>query len=242
MAGMKKRALMLAPHPDDESLTGLLALRLQEECGYEVWVTPFSLGSLRARRGERKGELRAACEQLGFRLKFLAADGEGRVVAEGLAGWLGELRPEIFFVPHAKDGHATHRAAHRAGVAALDAAGGRQAVVETEYWHPLERPNLMVAAGRGHLARLRGALACHRGELARHDYSASLAAWMRDNTRRGAERIGGAGAVAPKFRHSTLYRARWREGGRWGAMFRGGRVIGSRQDLNGWAGMILQSG
>ena len=51
---MKKRVLVLAPHPDDESITGLLPLRLREECAFEIWVLPVTLGSRPERRAERK--------------------------------------------------------------------------------------------------------------------------------------------------------------------------------------------
>jgi uncharacterized membrane protein len=104
-------------------------------------------------------------------------------------------------------------------------------VVETEYWHPLMRPNLMVAAKPRHLATLRRALACHQGEIARNDYAARLPAWMIDNVRRGAERIGGAGSAAPDFAYATLYRARRRAGGSWRPEYRGGKIVGSSTDL-----------
>jgi LmbE family N-acetylglucosaminyl deacetylase len=228
---MKKRVLVLAPHPDDESITGLLPLRLKEECAFEVWVVPFTLGSRPDRRAARRQELRAACRELGFRLR-LADSLSGRAVSvRELAGIVKSLNPAAVFLPHARDGHSTHRAAHLAGVAALDALGRSQAVVETEYWHPLERPNLMVAADEPQLTRLCRALACHRGEIVRSDYAARLPAWMIDNVRRGAELIGGAGAAAPAFDFATLYRARLRIPGGWRRLCCGDRIIESSEDL-----------
>ena len=225
--GMSKVALILAPHPDDESIIGLLPLRLQEECGFSVWVIPATLGSLRARQPARRRELRAACRTLGFQLHFLNS---ARSEKE-LAVWLKKKAPDLILMPHAQDGHPTHRATHGLGRSAMDAAGGDYHVVETEYWHPLARPNLMVAAGRRHLDRLRRALACHAGEVARNDYAARLPAWMSDNVRRGAERIGSPGARAPRISHATLYRARLRTGGKWRPEFRGGRVIKTTAEL-----------
>lgn len=224
-------ALILAPHPDDECITGLLPLRLQAEAGFRVWVVPATLGSRMDRRAARARELRAACRVLGFGVRFLAAEDP----AAELPAVLAALRPVAVFLPHAKDGHPTHRATHRLGVAALDAAGGIFRVVETEYWHPLERPNLMVAATKTHVAKLRRALACHVGEVARNDYAARLPAWMSDNVRRGAELVGGAGAVAPKMAYATLYRARIRTGGKWGVPYRGGRIIAAPEDLRALA-------
>ena len=229
---MTKIALILAPHPDDESIIGLLPLRLREECGFQVWVVPVTLGRREDRRAARAAELRAACRALGFRLRIPVAIAAGIASMKELIDVLDDLRPSVVFLPHAKDGHATHRASHRMGVAAMDVARQKSFhVVETEYWHPLERPNLMVAASAAQLKTLRRALACHEGEVARNDYAARLPAWMSDNVRRGAELVGGAGAAAPKIAHATLYRARRRIGGTWRSEFRGGRIIESGAEL-----------
>ena len=156
---MTRSALILAPHPDDECITGLLPLRLKLECGFRIWVVPVTLGSREDRREARKRELRKACRALEFRPLFL---GSGNPAGE-LAKTLAAVRPAVVFLPHAKDGHPTHRTTHRWGVAALDAAGGGFPVVETEYWHPLERPNLMVGANRSQLAQLRRAYPANAG-------------------------------------------------------------------------------
>ena len=232
---MKKTALLLAPHPDDECLMGLLPLRLQEECGFDVRVVPFSLGSRVERRKARAAELRAACRALGFRIETAVKPSSDRMGTKELAALLARRQPSVVFLPHAKDGHATHRAAHAAGVAAMDAAGGVFPVVETEYWHPLERPNLMVAADESDVGRLCRALECHQGDIARNDYAARLPAWMIDNVRRGAELVGAAGAAAPEWIYATLYRARIRAGGKWRSLFNGGRWIESSEDLGALA-------
>ncbi len=233
---MTWNALILAPHPDDESITGLLPLRLKEESGFRIWVVPVTLGSRPDRRAARVQELRAACRVLGFQLRVPMAIPDGVASMKQLLDIVDAMAPEVVFLPHAKDGHPTHRACHRMGVAAMDVARRNKAfhVVETEYWHPLERPNLMVAAKKSHLAKLRRALACHVGEVARNDYAARLPAWMSDNVRRGAELVGGAGAPAPKIAYATLYRARIRAGEKWRAPFPGGRTLTSARDLRNW--------
>ncbi len=228
---MGKTVLILAPHPDDESIIGLLPLRLRQECRFKIWVVPATLGSRTDRQSARKKELRAACRALGFRLRFLKPGNP----LEELRRCLKSIQPAILFIPHARDGHPTHRATHRLGVEAMDSAGGIFHVVETEYWHPLTNPNLMVAANREDLRALCRGLACHVGEVARNDYAARLPAWMSDNVRRGAELVGGKGAAAPRMAHATLYRARRRSGGQWNPEFRGGRVIGSPADLRALA-------
>ncbi len=231
---MKRPSLwILAPHPDDECITGLLALRLQRECGFSVTVSPATLGSLRERRAARREELRAACGSLGWTPWFGAAmAGDPDEKVRRLAARWREARPDIVFLPHALDGHPTHRAAHRWGVEAMDAAGGAFRVVETEYWHPLLRPNLMVAAGRGDLRALMDALSLHRGEVARNDYASRLPDWMSDNVRRGAELVGGPGAGAPPLPHATLYRARVRSAARWRTP--PPRILATGEDLRRW--------
>ena len=224
---MAGHVLILAPHPDDESIIGLLPLRLQQECGWRVTVVPVTLGSRTDRRAARKQELKAACKVLGFRLRLLR-DGDPRLQIREM---LGKWTPEVVVLPHARDGHPTHRAVHRLGVAALDALRRPFQVVETEYWHPLVKPNLLVAASPGQLKLLRRALACHAGEIARNDYARRLPAWMSDNVRRGAELVGGAGAAAPAIAHATLYRARRRAGSKWGPSFKGGRIIRAAAEL-----------
>ena len=94
----------------------------------------------------------------------------------------------------------------------------------------------MVAAPRAQLGRLRRALVCHQGEVARNDYAARLPAWMSDNVRRGAELVGGAGSAAPDIAHATLYRVRERAGGEWKTAFRRGRIIQTTDDLRRLAG------
>ncbi|MBR4189944.1 MAG: PIG-L family deacetylase [Kiritimatiellae bacterium] len=234
----RPRLWIVAPHPDDECITGLLALRLQRECGFGVTVSPATLGSLRARRAARREELRAACAALGWVPWFGAAmtDDPQEKVRRLAARWRME-RPDLVFLPHALDNHPTHRATHRWGAAAMDAAGGAFRAVETEYWHPLLRPNLMVAASAGDLRDLAAALSLHRGEVARNDYASRLPDWMSDNVRRGAELVGGPGAGAPKMAHATLYRARIREGGRWRAA--GGGLIAGQEELARWVARFL---
>src|SRR5208283_3144516 len=61
-------ALLFSPHPDDESITGGLALRLSRECGWRIINVAVTLGSKPERRAERLEELKGACRFLGFEL------------------------------------------------------------------------------------------------------------------------------------------------------------------------------
>lgn len=204
--------LAVSPHPDDECLTGLLPLRLAEECGAKVAVWAASYGSAEERREERRRELRAACEFLGW--KLLGRGTEGATV-EGLAEWWRAHPGALVVCPHERDGHPRHRATHRLVRAAADMAGGRRVVAETDYWMPCERPNLLVEASAAHVERLAEALRKHAGEVARSDYDKRLGAWMCDNVRRAGEFMAGAGGKPPRFGFATPYRVRVRSGGRW---------------------------
>src|SRR3954454_10878950 len=62
------RALIFAPHPDDEVIIGGLPLRLLRQSGYRVCNVAVTQGSNRVRQAERWQELAACCEYVGFEL------------------------------------------------------------------------------------------------------------------------------------------------------------------------------
>ena len=68
-------ALFFAPHPDDETIGGGLALRLLREAKWNVIDIAVTLGSLKERKAGRWQELRDACQFLGFGLESTAPDG-----------------------------------------------------------------------------------------------------------------------------------------------------------------------
>ena len=72
----QKRVLIFAPHPDDESMSGGLAMRMMRECGFKVTDVAVTLGSNKARRPGRRAELAECCKRLSWDLK-ICADGEG---------------------------------------------------------------------------------------------------------------------------------------------------------------------
>lgn len=225
---MNRTALFFVPHPDDETLTGLLPLRLHQEAGWRMEVIPFSLGSDPARRAARKRELQAACRVLGFKVSFPP------VTAADIGALVKQKQPGLIFLPHAQDMHPRHQATHRLGLAIVDACARDQLLVETEFWHPNLHPNLCVSASARQIATLKTALACHVGEMARADYLRSFPAWLQDNARRGAERVGGFGSHAPPFRHAVLYRLRHRRNGKWQPLLRSGMILNTLQDLARW--------
>src|SRR5271157_5692082 len=68
-------ALFFAPHPDDETIAGGLALRLLRESRWRVIDVAVTLGSLPKRKGGRWQELQAACGFLGFGLELTVSGG-----------------------------------------------------------------------------------------------------------------------------------------------------------------------
>jgi N-acetylglucosamine malate deacetylase 1 len=222
------KALIFAPHPDDEIITGALPLRLMREQRFAVIDVAVTLGSRVDRREQRSIELQTACACIGFGLIHLGpTDLEGinlqarerdpagwDASVSAIAGVLADQQPDVVFLPHAADWNATHIGVHHLVVEAMRCLPGLACrVVETEYWGAMAGPNLMVESTPADVADLVAALSMHAGEVARNAYHLRLPAWMMDNVRRGSELIGGQGATAPRFVFATLYRLRgWKDG------------------------------
>lgn len=213
-------ALLFSPHPDDESITGGLALRLMREAGYRVINLPVTLGSNPRRQVERKHELERACSWLGFELREIEAGGLSHISAharekqpedwaekvEAVATIIAELKPAVVVCPNHDDGHTTHIGTHHLVTDALAHENHACWLVQTEFWRAMAHPNLLVESSLADSADLIAALACHVGEVKRNPYHLRLTSWMADNVRRGAEIVGGAGVAAPDFAFGTLYR------------------------------------
>jgi LmbE family N-acetylglucosaminyl deacetylase len=242
------KALIFAPHPDDEVIVGGLPLRLMRELGIEIVDVAVTLGSRRERRAARWAELSACCRSIGFGLVRPTADGLddvnlasrardpqawSRSVAT-IAGLIAAHRPSIVFLPHDDDWNVTHIGVHHLVLEAMQAIPDLACqVVETEFWGAMDRPNLMVESSIDEVADLVAALSLHVGEVARNPYHLRLPGWMIDNVRRGAELVGGQGGTAPGFPFATLYRLRRFAGGQLHEALEGGRVVASGDSLAG---------
>jgi LmbE family N-acetylglucosaminyl deacetylase len=216
-------ALFFAPHPDDETIAGGLALRLLRENRWRVIDIAVTLGSRPERREGRWQELQSACRHLGFGLELAAPGGMDPVRLEtrerepqawaekvrATAALLQRHRPKAIFFPHELDFHGTHIGVHFLVMDALRAAGsGSCYLVETEFWGQMLAPNLLVEYTIADVADLVAATSCHAGEVRRNPYHLLIPAWMQDNVRRGAELVGGAGRGAPPFMFAQIYRLR----------------------------------
>src|SRR5260221_4921321 len=73
------KVLFFAPHPDDECISGGLALRLMREAQFRVFNVAVTLGSKKERQAGRLAELKNACDYLGFELITTGETGLERV-------------------------------------------------------------------------------------------------------------------------------------------------------------------
>jgi N-acetylglucosamine malate deacetylase 1 len=119
-------ALFFAPHPDDETILGGLALRLLREAKWNVIDIAITLGSIKERKAGRRAELGNACHFLGLGLELSAPEGLDNVKpatrAHDAAAWtrmvgiiaalLEKHRPKVIFFPHELDWNSTHVGVH----------------------------------------------------------------------------------------------------------------------------------
>jgi N-acetylglucosamine malate deacetylase 1 len=240
------KALIFAPHPDDEVIIGGLPLRLLRELKLNVINVAVTLGSRTERRAERWRELKNCCDYIGFGLVAARENGlEGinpvtreqqpqrwSAAVEAIVNLLAAQRPATIFVPHADDWNKTHIGTHYLVLEAMSRCPDLTCrVVETEFWGAMDAPNLMVESSATDVADLVAALSMHVGEVARNAYHLRLPAWMMDNVRRGAELVGGQGGAAPRFAFATLYRLRRWANGRLHEVLEQGRVLSGKDDL-----------
>jgi N-acetylglucosamine malate deacetylase 1 len=240
------KALIFAPHPDDEMIIGALPLRLFREAGLEVINVAVTQGSNKSRQPERFQELKAACDYIGFGLVQTAPNGLQKVnltardqdpalwaeSVKAIDGILREHRPAFIFFPHDRDWNSTHIGTHYLVIEALenmDPAFSCHAI-ETEFWGQMDTPNLMVESSPEQVADLIAATSFHAGEVRRNPYHLIMPGWMQDNVRRGSELVGGQGGKAPEFKFATLYRARkWVEG-KMQNSWTSGKVLSTQQN------------
>jgi len=152
-----KRALVLAPHPDDETIGCGGCVALLAEDGAEVRVLASSAGeastarpsrSTRTTAQERTSALYAACSTLGATVEGILPlpDGDLTNHEEAITGpidaVLARFRPDIVFVPWPLDDHPDHVAVCRA-LAACNALQASTAIWCYEVWSALT-PNRLV--------------------------------------------------------------------------------------------------
>ena len=196
--------MILSPHPDDESIIGSLALRLQRENNAHVVNIAVTVGSKKERQKERKVELEAACELLEFENVFLDEDWKKK--EKELKSLIQKYQPQVIIAPHVKDFHPAHIKTGQLLKKVMTSLKKETAIIVwSEFWGQNPKPNLLVEVPEEILKLQMEALEKHVGEVARNPYHLRLPAWMMDSVRRGSEVTGGKGAEAVSMAFGVLY-------------------------------------
>jgi LmbE family N-acetylglucosaminyl deacetylase len=145
--------LIVAPHPDDESIGCGGAVCLHRQRGESVAVVFLTSGERGIENSEperarliREDEARQAMSVLGvadfdfLRLPDLGLAGAGERGAEALRGALQRQRPDVIYLPHPAEAHPDHQATLplvRAALGPLLQPGWRPELRAYEVWTPL---------------------------------------------------------------------------------------------------------
>lgn len=205
--------LVVAPHPDDETLgAGGTLLRHRREGDAVHWAiaTDMGEGFPEARRAARDREIEAVAAHYGFagvhRLGFPAASLDGVPRGE-LIGALGDVvrrvEPEVIYLPFPGDAHTDHRVVFEAGAACtkwfrypwVRRVLAYETLSETDFGidptAPGFDPQVFVDIGETLEGKL-AAMALFEGELGEFPFPRSAEAIRAQATLRGAA----AGCVA----------------------------------------------
>ena len=150
------RTLIVAPHPDDESLGCGGAIALLRKFGFEVIVLTVSDGTLshpnsqkyppEKLRDLRENEMTAALEILGVaanKIKFLRLrdrsvpeenSNEFEAAVKIVKNFLTEHQPQTILVPWRRDPHPDHRASNQIINAAIAGKSGSFRLLEYPIW------------------------------------------------------------------------------------------------------------
>jgi LmbE family N-acetylglucosaminyl deacetylase len=189
---LNKNILLIPAHPDDEVMIGSLALRLKMEHACNIYVLPYSFGSLKKRQAQRKKELSKACLILGFTL--LERDNLAPLLMTELNQRLKQMNFDLIITHHQKDGHPTHMSC--AKLVMKSTQKFKLPVVVADYWAPNFLANFFVEISTDHLKILYRALVCHQGEIKRNPYHKSYPAFLINNYRLASESVGQFGQSA----------------------------------------------
>jgi N-acetylglucosamine malate deacetylase 1 len=145
------KILVIAPHPDDESIGcgGAVSLHAQRgDAVSAVFLTSGELGLKQLSREKawdiREAEARSACKVLGvsepqfLRLPDWMMGDDVAGAAAKLAPLLQQIEPDLIYLPHPNEWHPDHRASLPMLRAALTLCGGlRPKLRGYEVWTPL---------------------------------------------------------------------------------------------------------
>jgi LmbE family N-acetylglucosaminyl deacetylase len=186
---MTQQVLVIAPHPDDESIGCGGTIRLHLERGDGVRVVFLTSGergirdtSVETARAVREAEAAEALGILGvqqqdfLRLPDLGVADHLEKGARHLGVLLSAERPGIVYLPHPDEAHPDHRAALplvRRALRQLDDGGAAPALRGYEVWSPLTAHGWAEDITR-HMARKLRAVRCYRSQLADFRYDRAV--------------------------------------------------------------------
>jgi LmbE family N-acetylglucosaminyl deacetylase len=232
--------LILSPHPDDECISGALALRLQAENNAHVVNLAVTLGSNKARQKERESELQAACEFLEFELDVLAED--WKLKARELKSLIQKYQPQLIIAPHLKDFHPTHVRTGELLKKVLQSMKKESVIVAwSEFWGPMTKPNCLLEVPEEILERQMRALEKHTGEIKRNPYHLRLPAWMMDNVRRGSELVSEPGSASASMAFGVLYQIQLLKRGKLVTLKLPEKILAAESDLGQIFKLILDA-
>ena len=195
---MTRSILVVAPHPDDETLGcggALLRHRAEGDALHWVIVTAMTEAGYSATRRERRaGELRevarlydfSSTHELGYPTARLESVPRAELIAGMGAAFLA-ARPDVVYLPHPGDVHSDHRIAFEAAAACVksfrDPAPRRVLTYETlsetdaavDATAQPFRPTVFVDIS-AHLEGKLRALQCYEGEVGEFPFPRSVEA------------------------------------------------------------------
>ena len=208
---MAERVLVIAPHPDDESIGCGGVVCLHRERGEHVRAAFLTSGERgvdgvtpEAARAIRETEAAAAAAVLGLeeifflRLPDLGLAENVGAVAERLGEVLWANPPGLIYLPHPDEDHPDHAATQSAVRAALAWAGAGRTPPELrgyEVWTPMSRYGWPEDVTR-FMARKLQAVRCYRSQLRTFRY---------DRAVRGLNQY--RGCLAGRCRYAEVFRS-----------------------------------
>lgn len=199
--------LVIAPHPDDETIGcgGSLCLHAQRgDRAHVVWLTSGELGLKKLKaaqaRAQREAEARAAARVLRIaELTFLrcqdwAVSDDLEAVNQALVPILQKDRPDTIYLPHPRDEHPDHKPILSLMRSALRSSGIPHPELRGyEVWSPLARADY-VEDITAVMPRKLKALRAHGSQLGEFDYVRAV---------RGLNQF--RGALAGKCRYAEAF-------------------------------------
>lgn len=195
IAGAERKVLVLAPHPDDETLGCGGTIKLISSAGGlvdvlyltrgELGLSPGTLATAATRRemaAIRTAEAEAACGVLGVRNVNFLGGTDGRLAREphlmaDIVRALESTEYRSVFCPWAMDGHDDHRATFHLLKEAARRVASEFDVWLYEVWTPLE-PNMTISIDSTFEAKM-AAVRAYESQLAILDYKSAFESLAR---------------------------------------------------------------